>query len=235
MQTERSIKSILTGKLDGLGLPASSSFKKEKAWEKLQLRLDSSKRTQRKKAIILGLSVPVAAAAFYFLVGLGNNEAVEKIDHTVASKPGIIVTTPQTSTPFSKTAISLPPGNKTQEVRTIAKKHTEEIKTKELIPMTVIEPAPVQPVDLAVTPNPQAKMPVSQRKWRVVHNNELEGPVTPAPDERNTVAFASRPHLIPGFRKPGLDNFEEISEDTVRKHKSKLSILPFSGLISQKQ
>jgi hypothetical protein len=234
MRTGKSINSILAGKLDKLALPVGAAFRKEKSWEKLQLRLNRKKRKEKKKAFIFGLSAPVAAAAFYFLVWPGNDKTGEKINHPITITPNVTTTASKSSSMLSEPAISISPGKRTKTAAT-ANKHAKEIKLDEADQIVVMAPSTIQNQDTAVASHPAVTMPLAQRKWRVVHNNELRGPRVPVADERNVVATVSRPRFILGFRTQGLDGLEDMPDDTIRKHKPKLSILPFGSFVSQKQ
>jgi len=238
MQTERSINTKLAQQLDKMPMPAGSSFEKEAAWQKLNDRLQNTKRNRKKAILTAAMFIPIAASLLYFFL-LADNVQQEPGKAEIPSSDNSRIVTPPSNMSTS-TAIPIDIHSKKSTANRIAIKKKQEVpdtkKEDQEEIATVIPIILSPPKDTLVTQNPFATALPIKKKMKVVHYNELGEPASTVPDtEKNGVATVNKPGLLTGFRKHGLYNFEEIADDTVNKQKPKRSILPFSSLISQKE
>lgn len=230
MQTGKSNDPGLATRLESLTLPAASSFKKEAAWERLRNRLGERKKHRRKALLIALLPVPIAASLIYFLVMTGHTRKEEGKRHQVNLPQASVSTIPEVKT------ITIDNIAKKQTPHHIARKSEAAGLTQENHPETVaIDPVAVAIVPDTIAPSTVAIDPVVKKKLKVIHNNELGSPVVVQENEKNETTASSKRGFLQGLRKSTYAGYEEISDDTIRKHKPKLSLLPFSSLISQKE
>jgi hypothetical protein len=222
---------MLTGKpnkkwveqLDGLELPAGSSFDKNTAWTKLQQRLDQK---QRKKGLAWRITTVAAAMLLlvYLIIDKQDTRIITPIHATIAVSylPASIVTQPTPVIAASSPAIFLPGNNRKEKITNpIVTTHNND---------TITENTPLIVSSLPVADTTVATATISKRKkMAVVHNNELEPPVLSIPVKRTTPSTAG---LLAEYRKHQ-DLILELT-DTLNHTKPRKKLLPFN-LISQKQ
>jgi hypothetical protein len=230
MRTGKSNNSDLAGQLDSLSMPTGSAFKKEAAWEKLQKRLGHKKRNRKKAVLIAILSIPIAASLVYFVLRTGYDPKVEEKKQTMdipRAKPNPVVET-KTRKIENLASKEVPAHHVTSRTEVSLIKpndHAQTVITDSLVASVVPDTSATNTVAIA---------PVIKKKLKVVHNNELGDPLIGRQSERSAMAN-NKPGFLQGLRRSPVASYEEISDDTVIKQKSKRSLLPFSSLISQKE
>jgi hypothetical protein len=219
---------MLTGKpnkmwvtqLDGLELPAGSSFDKKAAWAKLHQRLHQK---QQKKGFIwwAASAAAVVLLLIYLFTGTQDSRNITPIHATIAVRqmPTLIIHQPSPAVTSSSPVVVSP-----------AKNTNDHIAVPRIINAdSSVTDAPIiasNMPDTAITTVAVAK----KKKMAVVHNNELEPAVLTLPTRKTTTSTAE---LLAEYRKHQ-DLILELT-DTLNPTKPRKKLLPFSSLISQKQ
>jgi len=219
-------------------MPAGSSFNKEMAWEKLNVRLLKKKRKHKRAILVVAMATPVAVSILYFLIVPANIQHENRIKEETVGDHSKIVIAPSNSLASASVSIDKK-GKKSTGNQIRVKKKQQPLDTvskddEEAARATVILTSTER--DTAVTQTIVAAAPVIKKKMKVVHYNELGESAAAVPDiEKTTVASAGKPGFFGSFLKAGFYSYEESMDDTIKKQKPKRSILPFSSLISQKE
>jgi hypothetical protein len=204
-------------------------------WEKLRDRVRQRKSKKRRAAYIWSISIPLAASVIYFFLLPGNNKREPaKTGPTVVSQTKTTITTEQ-KTPIATTMAApvLTPVKNNARRQTTTNKLNKNSNGEQM--PVVNAPAIVAAIDTTASSAAISPLLVAvPKKLKVIHNNELQGQVSVARDERNMAADVRR-YGIFGFRRAEPNSFEDINEDTIKKPKSKPSFLLFNSLISQKE